>query len=310
MIELLLNTVKLLAAKETREASSSMLEMIRKTPEWQRDICTLTLRVDSSNKELTHLIRTLCVEKLANLNYDSGIVNNFQTSYIELVANAFEHGCSKNKEDPVEIETDITKAYVTLRVKNAKNARWNFSSTFQSAVTKLENYPKSPRGRGLALVNWIADEFEGQEDNQTVKAVFYKDCVELETFEFQSFTFLRLKSGLFNPSCSRRIEKLALSKLHLHHNLILDLSLWKHVGPTIIQTMILHLENVYENQGRKFIVVASQIDVPGASMAHSWQEALGLIDSSNLLSEMEKVIPKTAEIRANFLEKIQLPPNK
>ena len=309
MIELLLNTVKLLAAKETREVGSSVLEAIRKTPDWQRDICTITLRVDSANKELTHLIRTLCVEKLTNLNYDSRIVNSFQTSYTELVANAFEHGCFKNKEEPVEIETDITKAYVTLRVKNAKGMRWDFNSTLQNAITKLQDSPKSPRGRGLALVNWIADEFEGQGDNQTVKAVFYKDFVELETFDFQNFTFLRLKSGLFNPSCSRRIEKLALSKLYLHYNLILDLSLWKHVGPTIIQTMILHLENIYENQGRKFIVIASEIEVPGASMVRTRQEALELLNSSNLLQEMERTIPETAKIRANFLEKIQLPPN-
>ncbi len=294
--------MKFLVSKETRETSRTILEAIHKTPEWQRDICTLTLKVDWSSKEITHLIRTLCVEKLSNLGYDVRVVNNFQTSYTELVTNAFEYGCFKIKKEVVEIEVDVTKAYVTLRVKNSKNINFNLNSSLQYATRKLRRDPESLRGRGLLLVNSIADEFKGEEDELTVKAVFYKNYVEIESFEFQNLVVLRLRSGLFNPSCPRRIEETAI-RIAANADLILDLSLWRAEITTVVVTKVLYLKRIYKEKNRKFvsIVFKSPIDVPESSIVRSWEDALALIGSPSLLPDIQSKMPKANEIVVSFI---------
>lgn len=302
MIELFLNAAKLLASKDVRESSRKLLELVHQAPQWQQDICTLTLKLDQSSAEVTHLIRILCVEKLANLGYYSEVVESFQTCYTELVANALEHGCSTKRESTVEVEADITKAYIALRVKNTKGVKVILTSALQEASQKLRQKPDSHRGRGLLLVNSLADEFEGQEDNRTVKAVFYKDYVKLESFSFPGLTVLRLRSGLFNPSCPRRIEDTVLNTSYTATNLILDLSLWRAAITTLIITKVLRLNRIYAEQNLKFIAIVSEkyLDVSGVEVVKSWEEALILIGSLNLLQQIQLTIPRVDTIVTNF----------
>jgi hypothetical protein len=69
MIEVFINAIKFLVSEDARTAGSSIVDLIRRTPEWQKGIGELEVRVSRDAFETAHLIRDLCVEKLAILEY-------------------------------------------------------------------------------------------------------------------------------------------------------------------------------------------------------------------------------------------------
>src|SRR6476659_6920424 len=99
MIELLLGAVKLALSEDARKSAAGLVDFIRRSPDWQKDICTLEAKVDCDSREHAYLLGGLTADKMASLGYAHDAVSAFAYVYRELTSNAFEHGCKPGAKD-------------------------------------------------------------------------------------------------------------------------------------------------------------------------------------------------------------------
>src|SRR6266496_528149 len=108
MIELIIDAVKLIFSEDARKSASGLIDFVRRSPDWQKDICTLEATVDTGSREHAHLLSGLAAEKMKNLKYAARSVADFESVYQELIANAFEHGCKHKPNGKVSIRLETT----------------------------------------------------------------------------------------------------------------------------------------------------------------------------------------------------------
>lgn len=287
MFDLFLNAAKFVVSEDARKSASAIVELVRRSPEWQQDICTLEAKIRRAHAEHALLLGELTVSKMHNLNYDEEAITAFRAVYLELIRNAFEHGC-KAADDIVKIALEITQAYVGLKIINPKRRKFNLYKILEQNRNALESNPRLLRGRGLLLAGELSDTIDAIEDNTGIKAVICSTRVSFNIKTFDGLTILRVKSGLHNPSFSRRISSLA-SK-YSQYNLLLDLSEFDTV-PTEAATETIRVNLNFEKtrNNQKMIVLLSGnvgIHFPPEIVAYSWKDALTKLDMTNLLDQL------------------------
>lgn len=301
MYEVFLNAVRLAVSEDARKSVSALLEFVRRSPEWQQDICTLQARVSRCFAEQGFLLGGLTASKMENLQYPKEVIEAFKISYSELLMNAFEHGCRSGRKTTIGIEIAVTSEYVALTMLNSKGVKFNLDDTIELYRTVISLNPDSRRGRGLMLVAKLADTFESTPNREGVKAVFYKDRVSFQVDQVDGVIILELVTGLFNPSVSRRLFDTAVN--FLQNDLILDFRRWTTVGTKIV-TKALELGDLYARAGRKIVALlfradpqeyphreppVSAVEVPTGVVAHSWEEALNKIGRPDLLEKVRQL---------------------
>ncbi len=296
MLEILLNATKLALSEDARKGVSTIVELIQRSPEWQRDICELQAKIECDHQEHAALLSGLAATKLANLKYPDETISSFQTAYLELTANAFEHGCGHNGTITVTIE--VSSVYVSAKVENDRGHEVELGKLLETCRQELARDPGRPRGRGLILVQELADTLQGMKP-RTLKVVFYKDRVLFDSTRYLDVIVIRLYGGMQNPSLSRRIFK-AVSDALRTHDVILDISGTSYsnehaeiieklsVVSSFILADIIRMDAFARQQGHKFVTKKSplQVGVPefleaaGVQCVTSWFEAaryLGLV---------------------------------
>jgi len=301
MFELFLNAARFAVSEDVRKSASGIIELIRRSPEWQHDICTLQARVSRSFAEQTYLLSGLTSSKMENLQYPKEAVEAFKISYSELVTNAFEYGCQAGSKGTIGIEIDVTKEYVALTVLNSKGFKLNLSRAIESRRMATSRDPESKRGRGLTLVAELADTLEEKENQEGVKAVFYKDRVSFRIDQVDGLIILELTRGLFNPSIHRRFFETAVR--FIQYDLILDFLRWTTIG-TKIMTQTLELRDLYARSGSKIVALlfreydgnvpsgfqrVSSVRLPTGVIAYSWEEALNKVGRPDLLEKVKQL---------------------
>lgn len=272
MFDLFLNAARFTVSEDVRKSASAILELIRRSPEWQRDICTLEAKVGRSYSEQAALLAGLTISKMEKLEFPIEATESFRTSYSELVSNAFEHACRKNKDD-IKIIIDITKEYVALTVMNPRRRKFDVKSALKKSHSLLVTDPTSRRGQGLLLVAELADTFEGTANMEGVKAVFFQERVRLAVNDIDGLTIIRIVEGLHNPSFKRRL--MAVASQYLENDLILDFSYW--VAGSVARFVTLELKDLYEKSGKQVVSLCdpdSEVTLPDAIVATSWKMAL------------------------------------
>jgi hypothetical protein len=68
VFDLLLNATKLLVSDDARKTASSLLEAVRRSPEWKHDVCELSDRIDKRFREQASLVSAVAGEKLGPVN--------------------------------------------------------------------------------------------------------------------------------------------------------------------------------------------------------------------------------------------------
>lgn len=276
MVEILLNAAKLAFSEDARKSVSALVDFIRRTPQWQSDICELEARVDLAHREIAMLLQSLAEAKLQNLNFSADAVAAFRLVAHELISNAFENGCQG--ESAITIALSTSSGYVSVRVENARGYDFNLAENLEAARERLRQNPKSARGRGLITVAEAADTLE-QAGEHGVKAVIYRERVQFEYLNAENPAIFKLLDGMYNPSLSRRIVTLlgpALAK----SDVILDLSVFPS-SPTAAYTMTLQLDELAKNHGHRFVllsnedaaITASPFALAGLTVVHNWLEA-------------------------------------
>ncbi|WP_058188351.1 ATP-binding protein [Terracidiphilus gabretensis] len=279
MFDILLNAAKLALSEDGRKSVSAIVDFIKRSPEWQKNICVLEAKIEQSHQEHAALLAGLTATKLESMGYTGEGIHAFQTAYMELVRNAFEHGCSSGQAIRVTIE--VSHVYVSVTVENAREHRFEAALELALRQTALSGDPKSSRGRGLVLASDLADDFQPVAP-RGVKAVFYKDRVVVESSHFseRALITVRVDGGKYNPSLNRRVNA-ALSKALKEADTILDISAFRE-SLTLATGDVIALDIVAKGIGRGLVVMidsgamntAAFLRDAGLLIATSWPEAL------------------------------------
>lgn len=282
MIDVILNMAKFAFSEDARKGVSAIIDLIRKSPEWQQDICLLQAKVEFINHEHAALLAGLSEEKLANLGYSKDAINAFRTSYLEMTTNAFEYGCGKSQA--IEIAIEITKEYVGATVLNGPSHTFDLDAKIEGQRNHLRTTPNSRRGRGLLTVESLSDQITGLPP-RGFKALFYRDRVRMVAFtahgtHAEELLVIQVKSGIHNPSLGRRLFTACEHALR-SSDVLLDLS--EHLTrSTCVETVAIELGDIARSKGRKFAVLAAQpefghgmilpVSTLGQPFFNSWKE--------------------------------------
>jgi anti-sigma regulatory factor (Ser/Thr protein kinase) len=288
MFELILNATKITFSEDVRKGMGSLLEVIRRSPEWQRDICTLEASIQKLFSEQASILCSLTRSKMEKLGYKKHIVDAFNTSYHELMCNGFEYGCQTEK-DSIGIIIAITGDYVSLIVTNPKKYKFKLTDAVKNAEKTLTENSKHKRGRGLLLVQSLADMFEALPTEDGVKAVFFYESVDFKINTFADVTVIETISGLYNVSFSRRLISTALQ--YCKNNIILNFQRW-HAG-SVAYFVTLELDDLLSESSSRIVALQpytklSEVILPESLVAYSWYEALEKISRTNLFPQIEK----------------------
>jgi anti-sigma regulatory factor (Ser/Thr protein kinase) len=318
VFELFLNAARLAASDDVRESVSSILELIRRMPEWEKDICTLQANIAQSYSEQASLLSGLTSSKMKKLSYPNEAIEAFDVVFSELVTNAFEHGCT-TKKDRIKLIIDITGEYIALTVINPKRRSVNLDFILAKNRSLLADNPYLQRGRGLMIVADLADTLEETVSGDGIKAVIYPRRVSFEVDVIEDLTIIQLTGGVRNPSLMRRL--VALASNYLENDLILDFSRyaskwrWKErffeMEDSLAPRMVLHIEGVFSKVGKKVVLlvgyhnpIRSNVDrtFPDALIAYSLNEALQKIGRSNLSKKIRARVKRLGILKKRLYE--------
>lgn len=284
MVEILLNAAKLAFSEDARKSVSALVDFIRRTPQWQSDICELEAKIDRSHREVAVLLQNLTEAKLKHLDFPADALAAFRLSAHELTTNAFENGCEDGHAIAVAIST--SPGYVSVRVENARGHEFDLVHQLDVSRSRLVQNPRNTRGRGLIAVAKAADTLE-QAGERGVKAVIYRERVEFERLNAENPAIFKLLGGMYNPSLSRRIVAL-LGPVLPTSDVILDLSVFPS-SPSMAYTTTLQLDDLARNKGHRFVlllskdaaITASPFALAGVTVAHDWNEAAEALKASD-----------------------------
>lgn len=288
MFNLFLNAIRLITSKDVRESSSALLDFVKRSPEWQRDICVIEAQVSQKFQEQAVLLSGLVISKMTVLEYPKEARTAFESIYFELVTNGFEHGCA-NQDDSIKIALDVTDSFVAITVVNPPGRWFDLDRLLEDRTKKLKTDPSSPRGRGLILTSELADKFDYVENGRGVKALIYGDRVAISVIEIDGLGIIRVDAGVYNPSFRRRLLATAIEFSRL--DLILDFSSWP-IGSAVSRTA-LDVRELYEGSDRKLVAIVPygaegfHVRLPKDFITRSWKDALQKVGKSNLQSDPE-----------------------
>lgn len=301
MFDLFLNTAKFFTSEDARKSASALIEMIRRSPEWQKDICTLDAHIQKSYDEQAMLLSDLTTSKMQNMDFASEAVTAFKSIFLELIRNAFEHGC-KSEKDSVSITIEITQTFVSLKIVNPKRRKFNLKTAIETNKSVLTKNLSVLRGRGLILVKELADSLKMVEDGSGVKAVVYSERVSFKSEVFDGLAIVTLKNGLFNPAVSERlsIEVGKFPKLDVIINLrnfSSDIDISTEMQSEIIKLSTVNVKTISvktkkeisKKSSRKIVTLLAldapeNIMLPKQIIVYSWKEALTKLGKGALLN--------------------------
>lgn len=239
--------------------------------------------MDLAHREVAVLLQSLAETKLQNLDFSADAVAAFRLTAHELITNAFENGCEGEKTIVVALST--SPSYVSVRVENARGHDFDLGVLLEQSRAKLEENPKSARGRGLVTVAEAADALE-QVGERGVKAVIYRERVQFERLNAENPAIFKLLNGMYNPSLSRRIVE-EIGPALATSDAILDLSIFPS-SPSAAYTITLQLDELARSHGHRFVLVlndgaavtASPFALAGLTVVHDWLGAAEALKAS------------------------------
>jgi anti-sigma regulatory factor (Ser/Thr protein kinase) len=291
MIDILLNATKLALSEDARKSASAIVDLIRRSPEWERDICVLQAKIEFKHDEHAALLAGLAATKMKNLHFNGQTIEAFQTSYLELTRNAFEYGCGAKGE--IEITVDVSSVYVSVITENSRGLELDLDRLVRRQRELIANNPRSLRGRGLLLVEELADTFQS-DPPRGVKAVFYRDRVDLDTLDFRGVKIVWVNGGIYNPSITRRLKELVSNALR-EFNVVLDISRFSTCSSQD-ESLSIKLDLMAVAAGRIFVVKVGSLyrgnlaRNSGLIVVGSWQGMLDVLGIRHLEEELRWAI--------------------
>ncbi|MBI3958335.1 MAG: ATP-binding protein [Chloroflexi bacterium] len=285
MIEIILNAVKIAFSEDFRTSASAVIDFVRRSPDWQNDICVLEAHVDKSAFEHAYLLGGLTCDKMRNLGFSDNCVDDFRTTYDELVKNAIEHGntLKKRRRTKLTIVIEITSHYVSVTINNPKGVKFDLDSILESRITSINRDSNAARGRGLIIASLLADSLIATKNGEGVKATFYKPAVVIRQYSLGQVSVIEVREGLENPSLAHRLR--TLMSQHLESDFII------HLGMLSIDRQAA--------EPRKRLRTELLSEIISASLERHTQVLLvfGVTPGQAMSEAMSKILPESVLVR-------------
>jgi anti-sigma regulatory factor (Ser/Thr protein kinase) len=200
----LVDAVKFAFSREARDGAATLIDMLNRSPAWQKEICTLEATISIDERERTQLLEDLVAQKLHSLSYQKASITGFRTAFGELTANAFEHGTRNVRRKTIRLIVDVSPTYVATSVFNPAGSPVDLPGWIQQSQEHLRSTDMRGRGRGLLTLCRHVDVVEPLKATG-IKAIVYRDAVTFETKEIDGSTLVVARTGQSNPSFGRRV---------------------------------------------------------------------------------------------------------
>lgn len=277
MINLIIDAVKVLSARETLDAGSRLLAAIRRNEGWKDGVCNIKMKVSGKHRRYFDLLRDVCTEKIIEVGFSSNEVAKFRCCFDELSKNLVEHGNTRFGNPSCEIE--ITKTYVAQIFRNASRKNFDLKGEIEEKRYRFEYSNWHVRGRGLLVVESLSDVLS-QPDKYSVEAIVYKDGVVLdELYKEDDAVVLQLVRGMRNPKLGSVI--LESKNKYKGKLLILDFSLYEYEEPDtalVGDCVILH-KDLLSTNGRLIVVPPKNVTLllPEEMLVENMEDAIKLL---------------------------------
>ena len=204
MFELLLNAVKIALSSNARESASTIIDFLIRSPDWQKEICTIEARVPIEECERISLVEDIIANKMALLSYANSSVASFRFIFGELTHNAFNHGAKNSKEKIVRIVVDISPTYIAVSVYNPRGIPVDLARWIEKGAKQLKDSEMLGGGRGLVAVKRLADVTEAI-GSEGIKSIIYQDLVKITSKVKEDCVIISPSGGRSNPSYGERV---------------------------------------------------------------------------------------------------------
>jgi anti-sigma regulatory factor (Ser/Thr protein kinase) len=212
--------LKMLLSKETRETAGEILKLIKRSPEWKKDLVIAEGKFSSSNKEQVQVLISHAVRLLAGKKWDDEEIQRGRFVSLELLRNAFEHGLKQEPKGEIQVKIEVSSNFYRIDIIDPGHG-FDLSAELQCQGAK-DRYSNKCRALGFIyrMVTDLSQNISGH--RHTISAVLQKGYNPCEVEKIDNITIFEFRgetqpSGYFWAEIVREIEELTPD-----HKVILD----------------------------------------------------------------------------------------
>lgn len=206
-----LELLKMLLSKETYETTGEILRLIKRSPEWKKDLVIVEGKLSLSNKEQVQVLISHAVRLLASKKWDNEEIQSSRFVSLELVCNAFEHGLKQEPKGKIQVKIEVASNFFKIDVTDP-GPGFNLSTELKRQGAKDR---RSDKCRALGFIyRMMTDLFQDISGHRhTISAVLQKGYNPCEVEKLNNLTIFRFRgetqtSGYFWAEIVREIEEL------------------------------------------------------------------------------------------------------
>lgn len=194
------------ALETARQEADDVPPVLDQLSHWQ-GVQPVEIVMRGSWREYMHLVAQEIADRLDQEQADPEFQGYVQTTFTELVSNAFDHGCPDRDHSQIHIRMELNKAFFRLEVEDRGPG---FAAN--EMLRRLREAPANrERQRGIIQILQIVDILEYNETGNRVKAVLYRKSrgsgIFEETREGIRFAEVKGKGDMALTEAFRRWEE-------------------------------------------------------------------------------------------------------
>jgi anti-anti-sigma factor len=246
----LTDILKLLLAKETRDALSEAYRALRGSPEWKAQILTLEEKFTATERGHASLLIAFFKKVLEGKGWPATRAGLMEVALEEIVENAFTHGCPANgdlSDRRISIRAVLTPAWIEFRITDDGPG-----FDLQQTLAAQRRAPVHER-RGLAYVASLVDTLS-QDGSNTIVVRMHPKPGQIQ-LDRQSEIVLFVLSGRLDHEASGRLDAtLRAEALPAGARVGIDLAEVDYIGSGALGTLHRFNRALRANGGRCVLI--------------------------------------------------------
>lgn len=199
----ILAALKLLLSKDARETAQRVAERYGgDAGEVAKHLRTHVASVSLDTRERVELFSHRMRSDMEEFKFDADAVTAALECLNELVDNGLAHALQKRRK--LRVRAEVCPVYAAVSVTNPRGVAYDLERFLRKAADHMLETELQGRGRGLFLVQRLADSID-QVGDRSVKATVFARRVVIECVHARGVEVIYVASGLSNPSMGRRV---------------------------------------------------------------------------------------------------------
>jgi anti-sigma regulatory factor (Ser/Thr protein kinase) len=243
----LLEFLRLLVSKDTRETAKEVLRLVKRSPEWKKDIVLLEGKFPAGEEEHAKVMTSQAMRLLASKKFGNEQIQRARFVSLELIRNAFEHGLKRDQDGQIQVRIEVSSDFYRIGVTDPGSG-FDLAEELSRQGAKDK---RSERCRALGfiyrMVSDLSQDVSG--GKHTVTALIRKGENPCEIERVGDVTIFRFKgemqlSGYFWAEITREIEELPRTS-----RAVLDFAEVNEVSTRLLSEIVMLLRR-YERMER------------------------------------------------------------